>query len=65
MSHKTCKLRLVCDLHKGGRKNSLQRISYTALGALVNKVPPNDTLIKGNQAEETLKDENVGTSIGG
>ena len=56
MSHQTFKLRLVCDLHKGGREMSLQRISYIALGALVNRVPPNDTLIRVNQAEETLKD---------
>ena len=57
MSHKTCKLRLVWDLHRGGRKMSLQRISYTALGALVNKVSPHEALIKVTQAEETLKDE--------
>ena len=57
MSHKTCRLRLVWDLHRCGRKLSLQRISYTALGALVNKVSPHDAFIKVNQAEETLKDE--------
>ena len=36
---------------------SLLRMSYTALGVLVNKVSPKAALIKVNQAEETLKDE--------